>query len=134
MGIGGDYARKRIQFKDVSGDLTVASATDDTTLVTVRNAVHQVFIQKIHVQITTASSGKTWAFKDSAGTPVIVSGLLATDVAPATYDIDFGPVGVALTVGKNFLFDVSATGAVGRISWEAYERLPANSATAIASV
>lgn len=125
------YRRKQTFYQDVSGSLTLGASTDDTTLVTVRNSSHTIFLQKLHIEITAGSSGKTWTFKDSADTPV----LLVPNVdagAIAHFDFDFGPTGVPLTQGKNFLLDVSAAGAAGQVTWEAYQKLTAVVAAASA--
>ena len=132
-GGGGDYARKRIIYQDISGSLSVTTATDDTTLVTARNANYTIYIQKIFAQVT-AASATTWTLKDSAGTPVSITGALSTASAPVSFNIDFGDNGVALSAGKNFLLDVGATGAAGQIVWEGYMRLTPDTATAVASV
>lgn len=119
--LGGDYARLRVIYQNASGTLSVLAATDDTTLVSAKTN-HTIFFQKLHVEVTAGSSGKTWTFKDSAGTPVnLVPSVDASAVAH--FDFDFGPEGIPLTQGKDFLLDVSATGAVGWVSWEAYQKL-----------
>lgn len=125
-----DYAGYRSFFQDISNSFSAVAATDDTTLVTVRNSSHTLYIQKLHIEITGASAGKTWTFKDSAGTPVnIVPSIDTTNIAH--FDFDFGARGVPCTEGKNFLLDVSAAGAAGWITWEGYSRL--TSAVAAAS-
>jgi hypothetical protein len=120
---GGDYTQKRIFYQDISGNLILGTGTDDTTLVTARTASHTVFIQKAHIQITGASNGKTWQLVDSASTPVQITGPFPTDTDGSHYDMDFGPVGVPLTEGKNLVVDVSAAGAAGVITWEGYSRI-----------
>ena len=106
----------------MSGDQTVTTSTDNTTLATARNASHTIFLQKVHVSITGASAGKTWQLTDSASTPVQLTGPFATDTDGSHFDRDFGPDGIALTAGANLVLDISATGAAGFVSWEAYQR------------
>lgn len=120
---GMNYERQRQINEDVSGDLNVAAATGDTTLKTVRNTKTTIFVQKIHIQITTGSAGKTWSIEDSAGSPITLTGNLPVDTAPLSYTIDFGPAGKDLTEATNLVLNVSAAGAVGIVTWEAYQRL-----------
>lgn len=115
------YWGYRKHFQDISGSLNVGAATDDTTLVTVRDADHTIYIQVIHVQFTN-SNAATWSFEDSAGSPIQVAATAAA-VAGTHSDYDFGPVGIPLTAGKNFVLNVSATGASGRVTWEGYHRI-----------
>ena len=125
-----DYLHLQFQHTRKTTDLTVLAATDDTTLITVKSANHQLYIQKITISITTYSA-KTWLFKDSAGTPVelalisIPAAAVALKSESGTIEFDFGPTGTPLTLGKNLLLDVSAAGAAGRIHVEAYEKLGA---------
>jgi len=114
-----DYRQRLKWWQNISGSLQVGAATDDTTLVTARDAFHTIFIQKITWTITTVSAGKTWTFKDSAGTPVPIKNGIPTDVLMQD-SVDFGPDGYALSQGKNFLLDVSAAGAAGTITWTGY--------------
>lgn len=120
---GDGYRHYRRVYEDVSGAFNVVAATDDTTLKSVRTN-HTIYLQKLHVEITAGSAGKTWTIKDSAGTPVLlVPSLDASTIAH--YDFDFGPHGIPLTAAKDLLLDVSAAGAVGWVSWEAYQKLTA---------
>lgn len=114
------YGQLRKFHQDISGQLTVAAGTDDATLVALR-ALHTIYIQKYHVQITTGSGAITWNLKDGDG--LTVSGLLSAAVAPVSFERDFGARGFALGEGKAFLLDVSAAGAVGVITWEGYKAL-----------
>lgn len=115
------YRRLRTFYQDVSGTLNVVAATDDTTLVTVKSINNTLYLQKLHIEVTTGSPAITWTFKDSTGTPVnLVPAIDGSAIAH--FDFDFGPNGIPLTVGKNFLLDVSAAGAVGWVSWEMYEK------------
>lgn len=128
--MAGDYAFYKRQYTDKTTDFVAVAATDDTTLISAKSAGHTLFIQKITVNITTYSA-KTWTFKDSAGTPVPIGHISIPAAAVAlpsesnSMVIDFGPKGLALTVGTNLLLDVSAAGAAGAIHIEAYEKLTA---------
>lgn len=108
-----------------AGTLNVAAGTTTTTLRTCKNQYHTIFVQRIHVEITTASAGKTWTIKDSNGTPLVVSGPYDTDTAPTSIDIEFGEQGRGLTQGKDLVLTISAAGAVGSVTWEAYQKLTA---------
>ena len=119
-----DYEGYRQFYQDVSNSLNVTAATDDTTLVTVK-ANHTIFIQAVHVQITGASVGKTWQLTDSTATPLQITGPFATDTDGSHFDMDFGATGTPLTEGKNLRLDVSAIGASGIVTWEAYQQLTA---------
>lgn len=114
-----DYAKYCSVYQNISGSLRVLTATDDTTLVTGR-ASDTIFLQKLHIEVTDLSA-TSWSFTDSAGTPVKLVPLVST-AAVAHFDFDFGPRGIPLTEGKNFLLDVTATGAAGFISWEGYQK------------
>lgn len=117
------YRRKRSFYQDVSGSLNVTASTDDTTLVTVR-ANNTLYLQKLHIEVTAGSSSKTWSFTDTANSPITL--IPSVDVgAVAHFDFDFGPEGIPLTEGKNFLLNVSAAGAAGWVSWEMYQKLTA---------
>ena len=116
------YQKYLTFYQDVSGNSTAVGSAD-ATLVTVRNISHSLFLQRAHVQVTSASAGKTWQLKDSAG--LELTGPFDASTDGAHYDMDFGPEGIQLTEGANLVFDVSAAGATGNISWEAYQKLTA---------
>lgn len=120
--MGEPYRENRTFYQDVSGTLSVVAATDDTTLVTVKSVNNTLYLQKLHIEVTANSAGKTWTFKDSAATPVLLVPAIDAGAGIAHFDFDFGPNGIPLTQGKNFLLDVSAAGAVGWVSWEMYEK------------
>lgn len=116
------YKAIRNVYPDISSNISITTATDDTTLVTVKTN-YTIFLQRVHVQVTGASAGKTWQIVDSAGTPIQLAGPFATDTDGSHTDVDFGPQGIPLTAAKNLVLDVSATGAAGWISWEGYQKL-----------
>lgn len=119
-----DEGRYREIYEDISGAQVMATGTGDTTLVTVK-ASHTIYIQRLKVQLTTGSSGKTWSFEDSANTPISISGALDAATAPASYELFFGAEGVPLTEAKNFVLNVSAAGAAGQVTWQGYQKLTA---------
>jgi hypothetical protein len=122
------YNGYREFYRDKSTSLQVVAATDDTTLITPKSANHQIFVQRITVGITTYSA-KTWTFQDSNGTPVPVWHISIPAAAVALpsesngMTIDFGAKGFPLTVGTNLVLNVSAAGAAGAVTVEAYEVL-----------
>lgn len=124
------YRRQVSYYQDISGSLTVTTAATSSTLVTARNTSQTIFIQKIHVEVTT-SAAQTWSFTDSAGTPVNIVPSVST-AAIAHFDFDFGPLGVPCTAGKNFLLTISSAGAAGQITWEGYQKLSGTTAVSLA--
>lgn len=133
-----DYGKYRRQYQDISGDLDVAAATSAAqTLVTVRNSVYQINVQRIKVSVITYAA-KTWTFEDSTGTPVVIGQISIPATEPTvpgeqTYSIDFGPIGTALSVGMNFVLALSAAGAAARVHWEGYQRLAPGQTVAISN-
>lgn len=114
------YQRQREVNQNVSGNLRVAAATTTTTLATNTDTLQQIFLQKLHIEITTGAA-QTWTFRDTAGTPIeLVPAISVASIAH--FDFDFGPYGVPLTLGKNLELLISAAGAVGWVSWEAYQK------------
>ena len=89
------------------------------------------FIQRIIVYITTSST-PSWVFEDSNSSARKIAEVTASPGDETRWDFDFGDRGFALTEGKNFLVNVSATGNAGNIIWEGYERLTAPVAAASA--
>ena len=118
----GDYGHYTRWYTNISGDVTITAATDDTALVAGKTN-WTLYVQKAHVQVTGASAGKTWQLTDTDGAEL--TGPFPTDTDGSHYEADFGPKGVALTEGKGLNLDVSAAGASGRVSWEGYRRLTA---------
>ena len=113
----------RTIYENVSGELTATASTDDSTLVTVRNSSYTIFIQTIHVVVSTDDAA-TWSFEGTSGTPIIASTAASPGLGVAL-DVDFGDEGVPLDEGDSFLLDVSATGLAGQISWQGYSKLTA---------
>ena len=109
-------------YNDISGDLVVLAATDDTTLVSVRNASHTIFIQRIIFFVST-SAAQSMSFEDSANTPVQIAEIPATPADSTRWDFDFGEEGTPLTAGKDFKMMVSAAGLAGILKWYGYQRV-----------
>lgn len=123
-----DAASYRTFYRDKSTNLTVATATDDqASFIAPKSADHQIWVQRITVGITTYAA-KTWNFEDSNSSAksiwfISIPAAAGTTGADATYSIDFGAKGVPLTIGKGLSLNVSATGAAGVITVDAYEIL-----------
>ena len=114
----------RTFYQDISGSLTVAAATGDTTLVTVKDIYHTIYIQRIIVYITT-DTAQSMSFEDSNGTPKKIAEVTTSPGDETRWDFDFGDIGVPLTEGKNFVLNVSAAGLAGHIEWYGYSKLTA---------
>lgn len=128
--MAGDYRFYQTFYRNKTTNAVALAATDYTTansIITPKNTSYTLFIQKITVSPTTYAA-KTWTFQDSAGTPVPIAVASIPAAAPtagadAEFVYDFGPLGYALTEGKNLDFKMSATGAAGVVHVEAYEKL-----------
>lgn len=114
-----DYRRWN---QDISGSLAVGVATDDTTLVTARNANTTLYIQRVVFYVTT-DAAQSISFEDSNGTPIKVAKVTTSPGVDTRWDFVFGDRGQPLTEGKNFLMNVSAAGLAGNLEWEGYARL-----------
>lgn len=114
----------RKHYQDISGDTVVAVGTGDTTLVTVKDIYHTIYIQRIVAYINT-DAAQSWSFEDSNGTPKEIAQVTTSPGDETRWDFDFGDRGVPLTEGKNFVLDVSAAGLGGNVVWEGYQKLTA---------
>lgn len=123
--------RRRTFYQDISGNLTMAATDSSTTLVTVKNTSHTLFIQRVVVYITT-DAAQSWAFVDSNGTPLADCKVTTSPGVDTRWDFDFGDDGIPCTSGKNFVLTASGAGLAGRIVWYGYAKL--NNATAVASI
>lgn len=119
----------RARNRDKSTQLQMLAATDDqASFIAPKSANHRIFVQKITVGITTYSA-VTWTFQDSTGTPVpiwhisIPAAAVALPSESNGMTIDFGAKGFGLTTGQGLSLNVSAAGAAGAITVEAYEVL-----------
>jgi hypothetical protein len=129
--MAGDYKFYQLTYRNKSTDAIAVAATDYSAtanpIITPRNANYTIFVQKITVSPTTYAA-KTWTFQDSTGTPVpyatvSIPATQPTAGADTEFVFDFGPTGVALSVGKSLDFKMSAAGAAGVVHVEAYEKL-----------
>lgn len=120
----------RKHFQDISGELAVLAATDDTTLVTVRNTSSTIYIQRIIFYVTT-DAAQSMSFEDSNGTPKKIAEVPASPGDETRWDFDFGDEGIPLTEGKDFKMMVSAAGLAGQLKWYGYSKL--TSAVAVGS-
>jgi hypothetical protein len=113
------YRRLRTFYQDASGALNVTSGLSGVqTLASVKTS-DTLYLQKIHIEVTTGVASKTWTVQDSANTPVVF--VPAVDAsAVAHFDFDFGPQGIPATEAKNLTLSISAAGSVGWVTWEAY--------------
>lgn len=121
-----DYRRF---YTDISGELAWTASTDDSTLVTVRNASHTLFIQRIIVWIST-DAAQSMSFEDSNGAPKQIAEIPASPGDSTRWDFDFGDEGMPLTEGKDFKAMVSAAGLAGQIKWYGYQKQTATVAAA----
>lgn len=117
------YQRLREFYGSISGSYHVATTDTGTIALVTAILKHTIYIQKIHVEVTTLTASELWSFQDGAGTPIpIVPSVSAAAIAH--FDFDFGAIGVPCTEAKAFNLVVSAaTGAAGWCSWEGYKQL-----------
>lgn len=102
-----------------NADVELLTSDATKTLVTVRSANYTLYIQRItYVPTTVAAQAIT--VKDSAGTPVLVALIPASQATP--YVADFGVQGLPLTAGKNLTCSETA-GPGGRFKIECYAKL-----------
>lgn len=114
---GGDYTRRRIIYRDVSLTQAFAATDGNLTLITGR-ANHTLYIQRVIITIKT-SAAQVITFEDNNSSAVYVCKIPASPGADTRWDFDFGPEGVALTSGKNFMQDMTA-GNAGHVEINAY--------------
>lgn len=109
--------------KDVSADLTFATSyTGSDPLIACPSAKHQIFVQKIHVSVTTSAS-QTLTFQDNASTPIVLCVVpSAPGVGVRTFD--FEDEGIPLTLGKDLDVAVSGAGLGGILRVDAYAKIP----------
>ncbi len=116
------YKRKRDFYGTVSGNTrVVASATGVIVLVPAIPG-HTIYVQQLHVEVTTPIASATWVFQDGAGIAIRPA---VSAAAIAHFDFDFGPDGVPCSEATAFVLNIPGPiGAVGWVSWEAYKQLP----------
>jgi hypothetical protein len=118
------YRRLRNLFgdKSYSASLTTA-ATTQNDVITPRNANHTLYVQRILVNVITASA-QNWTFRDDNSTPKDIA-FLPNSAAAGVHEFDFGPEGIPLTLGKNLDIVISGAGVAAAVKIEAYEKLGA---------
>lgn len=123
---GGDYARRRIIYQDISATADFAATDSNLTVVPGRSS-HTTFVQRIVVTIKT-SAAQNILFEDSNSAKLYVAEIGASPGTDSRWDFDFGPEGKALTSGKDLLMDMTA-GNAGHYEILAYRKL--DNATAV---
>jgi hypothetical protein len=118
------YLRNTRMYQKLSGTFNIlAASTGAITLATCKTN-QTIFLQKAHFEVTNGSASELWSLQDSAGSPIQLANNLSATTAGSHYDLDFGPEGIPLTQGTNLqLFIQGATGAIGWVAWEAYQKL-----------
>lgn len=117
------FLRNREFYGSVSGSRRVLAADNGISALVAAIPKHTLFIQRIHVEVTTLTASELWTFQDGAATPIpIVPSVSAAAIAH--FDFDFGPDGAPCTEGTAFNLNITgATGAIGWITWEGYKKL-----------
>lgn len=123
--MAGDYTKFQRHYQSLTTDVYITALTPSpTTVLTVRNANYQIYIQKAELVVTTfvasiltlvgATSGRVYARFDIPGT------------APANgtefYLVDYGPTGAGVNVGESVQLVNSQVGAVAVLHIEAYQK------------
>lgn len=103
-----------------NGSFSFTTTTDDTTLITVSSAINTLNIQTVYITIKT-DAAQSITFQDSAASPVYVCKVTTSPGADTRWAFDFGPKGMPLTLGKNFVANCSAVGLACHIEWTAYQ-------------
>ena len=114
---GGDYRKYRQENSDVSttarinttgssGGLTLASGV----------ASGSIFLQRATI-IPTTTGAVNWSLTDSSGSLALTP---LVSMTGSGYSVDYGSRGVQLTTGGSLQATLSATGAAGLITTEAY--------------
>ena len=111
-------------YQDISDSTTLAAAGGDATLVTVRDAYHTIYIQRIVVYVDT-DAAQSMAFEDNNGTPKKIAEVTTSPGDETRWEFWYGERGIPLTEGKNFELNVSAAGLGADIIWEGYSKLTA---------
>lgn len=119
-----DASGYRKFYQDISGDTTLAAAGGDATLVTVKDAYHTIYIQRIVVYVDT-DAAQSIAFEDNAATPKKIAEVTTSPGDETRWEFTYGERGIPLTEGKNFALNVSAAGLGADIVWEGYSKLTA---------
>ena len=124
--IQADYGFYRTMFRDKTTTFVVAAADSATKedVIAPRNTSHTVYVQRIVLSVIT-DAAQSLTFQDDAGTPVLIAKSAASPGLGVEVVADFGPVGYALTEGKNLDIVISGAGLACKGVIEAYEKLTA---------
>lgn len=116
---GGDYARKRIIYQDVSTTRDFAATDGNLTLITGKTG-YTIYIQRIIVSIKT-SAAQTITFEDTNSSAVYVNKIPASPGVDTRWDFDEGPEGKSLTSAKSLQMTMTA-GNAGHVEILAFLR------------
>lgn len=96
-----EYGWYRRVYGDLSASGTVSAATGGAAnVVKAPQSIDTLMIQRIAVNITTVGA-QSITLEDTAGTPVVIGFIPASQAAGSAIVFDYGPAGIALTQGKN---------------------------------
>lgn len=124
--MAGDYTKFQRHYQNLTTDLAITALTPLTnTLLTVRNANYQIYVQRAvlsvtsfvacTVQLQSASNSVVWGqFTIPATAP--------TADACEIYTLDYGPTGLGITLGSNLNLVISAANLVASLHIEAYQK------------
>lgn len=121
MPAGGDYKFYQNHYSDKSTDGALTSG--GTVTIAAKSTLHQIFVQKVQIAITTHANAKTITLGDGTLTIGTVNDLTAAAGVPDVIVFDFGPKGRAMTVGATFTVTSATSGPVADVHIEAYEKL-----------
>lgn len=133
--MSGDYRWFQKTNESKTTDVTVDATGAGSTLISPKSSNHQLFIQKIAIDVGTYATG-SWTFREVSASGAILktvtfpSAAVALPSEDGSIIIDWGPQGKALTVGTALVRAQSATGIGGIIHIEAYQKLGATVAMA----
>lgn len=115
----GDYSHYQRWYTDKSSDTVLGTGDTSKTLITCKDANHQIYVQKVSYNpVTPAAQAVT--IEDS-GVPLVLDTIPASQALPV--NLDFGPRGTPLGAGKNLLAVPASAGPAAQIHVEAYERI-----------
>lgn len=113
----GDYTRYHVIYQTRTAETDFAATDGNLTLVTGKTN-YTIRVQAITVTFKT-SAAQAITFEDSNGTQLYVAKIPASPGADTRWNFDFGPIGKALTSGKNLMMDMTA-GNAGHVEVLAY--------------
>jgi|SRR5579859_1957962 len=131
--MAGDYTKFQRHYQTLTTDVLITPLTvDPLTVLTVRSANHQIFIQRSQLMVGTFAAcvitlqghttGTVYARFDVQATPA-PAGQSPTGFGP--YLLDNGPTGLGCSIGESVDLVVTPVGMSGTIHIEAYQRLMA---------